>query len=388
MLPNTLRAMYNFMDVLHEVPAVLNALPPEALKGLSATCRGLRASFCAQVSVIYLAVATDASKLCCTTWPQLMLVVCTSQELLNSKLSPQWHFMMEIKVVCDDSTTAALIRPYQQLLGPLIDLPSQHYNVLADFVEMHRLETTMLTLQGPLVGCSTVQFLTRDLWPAVTRLKVIASPQLRVETLSHLCDSLQFLTHIIILDTPVDALALLRLGTAWPYLQGVKLGNNQLDADAISAIAQVKWPWLRHFILKSNLLGVAGMQHVVSCSWPQLCHLCLQDVGMNAPDVHCLTQGQWPVLQYLCLDGNNIDATGISYLVQGSWPLLCRLNLSIASQGLDEEAYSKLGISDKDISEMMHEHRFGVKPSKNSLVYDGNSHLLQFPDLQLKIFHS
>ena len=289
-------------------------------------------------------------------------------------------------VVIFKAQSAVLIRPHQQLLGPLLDLPSQHCKVLSDFVDMHRQGTAALTLQGPFVGCSTVQLLTYDLWLAVMRLEVIASPQLRVESISHLRDSLHFLTQITMLDTPLDASALLGLGAAWPQLEKVQLSNNQLDADAISAIAQAKWPCLRQFTLESNMLGVAGMQHLVSCSWPRLFHLCLEDVGMNASAVHCLTQGQWPALQILLLDGNNIDASGVSYLVQGNWPLLCSLSLSIASQGSDKEAYSKLGISDKDIFEMMREHRLGVKPSKISLVYSGESHLPQFSDLKLQIF--
>ena len=87
--------MRSFIDLLHEVPAVLEALPLEAHKALSATCRSLRTSFCAQIKVISMSDAEDASRLCCMTWPQLLMVVCTGGSKLI-KLSAQWEQAMEV----------------------------------------------------------------------------------------------------------------------------------------------------------------------------------------------------------------------------------------------------------------------------------------------------
>ena len=86
------------------------------------------------------------------------------------------------------------------------------------------------------------------------------------------------------------------------------------------------------------------MQHLESYSWPSLKFLTLDHTCIDGAAIQYLAQGPWPALRWLSLDGNDIDCSGIYHLVQASWPLLCKLVLS--DEGLDEEAYSFLGISD------------------------------------------
>ena len=66
----------SLIDVVREVPTLLEGLPPAALKNLSTTCKSLRSSFCAWVSVITLSEAKDACKVRCNTWPHLMMLAC------------------------------------------------------------------------------------------------------------------------------------------------------------------------------------------------------------------------------------------------------------------------------------------------------------------------
>ena len=138
------------------------------LKNLSATCRTLRTSFCARVTVITLSDAADASKLCCTTWPQLMMVV-FENDATRGKLSAQWEIMMEIELLaggCVSSRqTVMLFRSYHQLNAPLTDLPSQHCAALSDFAVKCRGTALVITLQGPCVGCGAVQSLTNSICP-------------------------------------------------------------------------------------------------------------------------------------------------------------------------------------------------------------------------------
>ena len=84
-------------EVLIETP-LLNVLPPAAVKSLSATCRSLRTCFRARVRVISLSDPAGIPKLCCTTWPKLLTVVCTNFSHLRSKLSADWRYMAELQL--------------------------------------------------------------------------------------------------------------------------------------------------------------------------------------------------------------------------------------------------------------------------------------------------
>ena len=88
---------------------------------------------------------------------------------------------------------------------------------------------------------------------------------------------------------------------------------------------------------------MAGILYLAGWSLPFLECLNLENIGIDADACAYLGLGRWPELQDLHVVGNNIGTKGVSYLVQGDWPLLTTLNLS--SQGLDEEAYTLMGIA-------------------------------------------
>ena len=212
--------MPSFTDVLHEAPILLEALPSEALKVLSATCRSLRILFCAQVKVISLSDVKDASKLCGPTWPQLLMVVYTSEPQLASKLSAEWECMMEMSV-CSRSKlgpwgfkTAGLVQSRQQVHTPLMGFQEQQSAVLSVFADRHRHTAQKMTLQGPLVGYRVVQTLFNDFWPKVEDLYLIGSPQLTADSMSHLNGSLPKMVNVEITHCHSAALDLLRSGTS------------------------------------------------------------------------------------------------------------------------------------------------------------------------------
>ena len=346
--------MHSFLQISHEAPRILEYLPPGELKNLSATCRTLRSSFCARITVITMSDLADASKLCCTIWPQLMMVVRNMplgyQLEAKRKLSAQWEIIMEIELVFTEGflraskTEVTLVRSQQQHNHSLIDLPSQHCVALSEFAAEQRHAATWMILRGQPVGCRAVQSLTHDAWPLLTHLRVVNAPLLEEASMSHLVASLPHLQAITIHGCLLHGAALISLGTGWPYLHSLDLSNNQLDATAISRVSQGNWSLLGWLYLNGNVLDTACMQQLISGSWPSLRFLALEHACINAPAVHCLAQGRWPALRTLNLIGNNISAAGVSYLVQGNWPQLCRLMLS--DQGLDAEACSLLGIAE------------------------------------------
>lgn len=344
--------MCSFVELLHEVPRVLEVLSPTGVKSLSATCRSLRTLFCEGVKVIYLSDPTDASKLCCMTWPQLVMVVCSGESKLSCKLAPQWEYMVEYMVEYRvelqlPSRTAVLVRPCQQLQNSLVGPGTQHCAALSKFADRFRTEAFMvsgMTLRGPCVGCRVVQCLTLAPWPVVKYLKVEDSPQLGLQSLSDLCNSLPHLTDIDLADCFLDATLLLKFGFKRPQLWCLRLSNNQLDLNAIAALAHA-CPRIVHLSLELNMLDAAGMQRLVSCSyaWLALTHLTLRHACIDGPGLNCLAQGHWPELLVLDLCGNHVETKClVSYLTRRSWPLLQTLVLSV--QDLNEEACSLLGI--------------------------------------------
>lgn len=374
--------MCSFMDVLYETPRLLEVLPPATLKNLSATCRSLRTSFCAQVRVIGLSDPEEASKLSCVTWPQLVLVVCTDVNLRKSHFSADWEYMLGM-VMDGACYSAVMLRSHSADSLSVVDLPSQHCVALADLADKHRHATTFMHLQGPLMGCSAVQILTQGRWSVLERLRVCQAPQLGVDSVSHLCN-LQSLTDVTISDCCLDAAALMQLSTGWPLLERIQLNNNGLDANTISALPRDKWPDLFLLELGSNTLGAAGIQHLVSCSWPELMRLSLDHTGIDDHDLRFLLQGQWPALRELNLIGNNISAIGISHLVHGRWPYLRRIFLS--PQSLGEEAYSLLGIAVEPTSRNIGQQHTALATNHPTAVFElctYASSLPQFPSLDI-----
>ena len=333
----------SFIDVLHEAPTLLEELLPVQLKNLSATCRSLRTSFCARVRVITLTDPTNASNISCNTWPQLVMTTCTTGEGLQSKLSAHWECLLKISLL---NASAVLIRPLQRLHTAAIDLSTQHCVALLAFADKHRHTTKTLSLRGPLAGCRAIQVLTQNTWPMLGSVALVDSPQQGWDSVSQLSKSMHSVVNVNIVDSCLDASGLLRLVTEWSQLKLLRLSNNQLDPNALSAISQAKCPRLQCLLLSSNILGAAGMQHLVSCSWPSLTSLALEHECIDGPALSCLAQGQFPSLGCLSLRGNNIDAAGISYLVQGNWPKLMMLMLS--EQCLDQAAYSLLGVTEAE----------------------------------------
>lgn len=387
---------HSFLEVLHEAPRLLDLLPPASRKSLSATCRSLRISFCTRVSVITLSEPADTSKLCCTTWPQLTMVMCTHGSnlrylKLRDRLSAGWECMVEMELgvwpfggQSPSKTThrsAVLVRARQQFHTPLNHISHRHHAALSAFADMNR-HSGSLTLQGPFVGCSVVQCLTHDCWPLLRHLTLANSPNVGLGSMPHLSKLLSSLTIIGILDCGLDASDALQLGTGSPQILELNLYNNQLDASSISSMAHAKWPSLCRLSMCSNTLGCADMQHLVSCSWPSLRSLNLTHACLDASSLQCLAQGQWPALQHLNLSGNSIDAKGISVLVQGGWPLLVILSLS--DQGLDEEACSLLGMTKVDISRarIIVAQRLCLRCPR---VFCCDSYLPHFPQLTLRI---
>ena len=169
--------VHSFIQILHEAPRLMELLPAAAAKNLSAACRSLRTSFRQQVKVIHFN-STDTSKLCCETWPQLVMVTCDYGSSFDRHLSAQWECLLDMSVESAHSRSAWVIKPHQQLHVPMNGLSSQYCAALSAFAVRHRHTATGLVIHGPLVGCRVVQSLTDTYWPLLHSMSVTGSSHL------------------------------------------------------------------------------------------------------------------------------------------------------------------------------------------------------------------
>ena len=168
----------------------MDILAPAAFKDLAATCR---TSFCECVRIICLSIPSDASQLCSTTWPQLMMVVYTvgirpEQQAVNSV-----GFLVEVEAVAKHPKCkcAVLMRPHNKLHGQWqSSLPSQHYTALSTFV--YRRRPQMVTLWGPVVRCKPFRpaVQVRHGCQAMVSLHMVNSLQLGVMSMSRVVGKL------------------------------------------------------------------------------------------------------------------------------------------------------------------------------------------------------
>lgn len=380
--------MCSFIDLLYETPRLLEVLPPTSLKSVSATCKSLRTSFRARVSIIHLSCPEDALTLRCATWPQLVLVVCTSDsELRSTHFSAGWQYMLGLVMRGACFKSAVMVVSHSLASLPVIDLSKRHCTALADFADKHSHDTKFLRLQGPCLVGRAFQALAQGPWLVLDCLEVCKAPQLGVEGASHLCH-LYTLTDITFADCCLDAAALMQLGTGCPGLERICLSNNQFDANTILGLPRNKWHQLWMLELSFNTLGPTGMQHIASCSWPEMMCLSLHHTGIDEHDLKWLAQASWPTFRILNLAGNIINAVGSSHLLHGNWPYLRRICLS--AEGIDEEARSLLGIAAEPTSRIdCQQHAANPIQCSEICIYGSESELLpQFPSLEIVVAHN
>lgn len=112
-------------------------------------------------------------------------------------------------------------------------------------------------LRGPLIGCKVLRSVTEVLWPKLESIELMDSQQLGGDSMSHLGDSWRHVTGLNILDSFLDASVLLQICTGWPQLRHLSLSNNQLDANAVWALTQVRWTDLYTLSLNISKLEVS-----------------------------------------------------------------------------------------------------------------------------------
>lgn len=105
------------------------------------------------------------------------------------------------------------------------------------------------------------------------------------------------------------------------------LAGNDLEADAMEALAEASLEWLTALYLSENKLDAVAASLLSSADWPLLHFLDLSDNELDSLAMQHLAQGQWEGLLLLSLCTNAVGTSGVRFLMEGQWSGLESLTL-------------------------------------------------------------
>ena len=135
------------------------------------------------------------------------------------------------------------------------------------------------------------------------------------------------------------------VNAAWPLLEQLDLGANQLHSGQWVQLAQGSWPSLKVLGLSACKADAAAIAELVRGDWPYLAKL---DLSCNSLDAHCiamLTAADWLRLKEIQLQSSNLDDFAILELVRGHWLCLEVLNIG-GNKALTTDALGHLSKAD------------------------------------------
>jgi len=325
-------------DVVHAAPRLLEVLPPESLKALSATCSFLHTWTRTQITALTLPISDHLTLLQPQQWPSLCVVwiTATARDLLSVCLQ---HVRRDCAVLADlvssstlnpltDGKRLLLIMPATKRLGSHGLAPCQiHLPAMSQFAE-HSKEAQSTCVAVPLLdkGEDTLRQLSGMIWPHLSLL-VISSNRIGSDAFVDLMpNNLPSLKTFTIRANKFDTQAAVHLAKGLPRMLSSLLLVTNIDAAAAHHLSTADWPYLANLHIHSNMYKLPGVQ------------------SLNAASVQKLAQGQWPLLEVLDLRCNDLDQCAIGHLIQGCWPMLRRLTLD--SKCMTEAVCGMLSILD------------------------------------------
>ena len=315
------RSAVTLMDVVHAAPRLLEVLPPESLKALSATCSFLHTWTRTRITALTLPTCDHLTLLQPQQWPSLCVV---------------W-----ITATAGTFVSACLQRVRRDWV------------VLADTVSRYTLDAVGKTLI--LVMPATKHSGSHGLAPCQIHLPAMS------QFAKHSKEAKSKVVSVNLLDKEDGSLRQLS-SMAWPHLSVLAIFSDRIGSDAFLNLNPNNLPSLTTFtirarnfdtqaavhlakglprVLSSLLLftniDAAAAHHLSTADWPNLVDLRINSpMGMHelhgsqsldAASVQKLAQGRWPLLEELDLSCNDLDQCAIGHLVQGRWPVLRHLTL-------------------------------------------------------------
>lgn len=171
---------------------------------------------------------------------------------------------------------------------------------------------------------ATSQKLRQHLHSSVTSL--FAQGQGQLGTLKDTdLPALQYLT----CSEQVEAIELLRLSYgSWPNLRCVDFNSAGLDYACLLLLVRAHLPFLQVLKLSENNLRSRGMEALQLGKWPVLKSLDVNRCNLDDSSIQHLTAATWTTLKKLRLRGNPLTAAAVAQLGKGHWPQLRCLDVS------------------------------------------------------------
>ena len=300
-------------------PRLLDTLPPESLKALSATCSLLHIRICTQVTALTLPISDHLTLLQPQRWPSLCVVwITVAAGTSRSECLPT--IRKDCAVFADlaasktfdpltDGKELVLIMPATKHVGSHGLTPCQIRSpAMSQFAEYSKeAYCVIVTVLDREKG--TLRQFNSMTWPHLSIL-IICSDSIGSDAFLHLKpDTLPSLTCLLIKTFKFDTQAAIHLTTGLPLrLLSLQLFTH-IDAIAAHHLSTANWPYLGLLRINSKVSEVPDAQ------------------SLDAASVQKLAQGQWPFLEGLDLKCNDLDQYAIGHLTQGHWPMLKKLTL-------------------------------------------------------------
>ena len=323
------------LDVVHAAPRLLEVLPSESLKALSATCSFLHTWTRTQITALTLPICDHLTLLQPQQWPSLCVVwiTATAVDLLSVSLR---HVRRDCAVLADlvssstldvltDGKRVVLIQPATKCLGSHGLAPCQiHLPAMSQFAEHSEEACVVVALLDR--GEDTLRLLSDMMWPHLSLLAIFSNRIGSDAFVNLVPNNLPSLKTFSIRAHKFDTQAAFHLARGLPHMLSSLLLVTNIDAEAAHHLSTANWPYLTRLQIDSNMYKLPGVQ------------------SLTAASVQKLAQGQWPLLEVLDLRCEDLDQCAIGHLVQGCWPMLRKLTLN--SKCMTEAVCGMLSIVD------------------------------------------
>ena len=306
-------------DVVHAAPRLLEVLPPESLKALSATCSFLHTWTRTRITASTLRISGHLSLLQPQQWPSLCVVwITASFDPLGSTglqhVRTDWMFlagMFSSSTLDADGLRLILIMPAIKHLGSHGLAPCQRHLLAMSQFAKHSKDARLKVMVVELLDKEddTLRQLSSMTWPHLSVL-AICSKRIGPDAFLHLKpNSLPSLDNLTIKTYKIATQAAKHLAEGLPRMLLSVLLFTSADAAAAHHLGTADWPCLAALHNNSYMYKLSG------------------DRSLDVASVQKLAQGQWPCLQELHLSCNDLDQCAIAHLIQGRWPMLRKLTL-------------------------------------------------------------
>ena len=291
-----------FLQVLHEVPDLYNALSSESVAALNATNTESEA----RAKEVILSEPGQLIDLLRTSRPWLATVTLEEQDGGAGR------------VVFSPAAISGISGSFPSVRHVYLSYSRLGPSAVQLLVKAHMPRLQVLHLSSNSLGAAGVRHLAQGRWPELEELQLSCT------------------------DLDVQAVPELLLGS-WPVLHMLNLHGNKVDRAAAGHFGAIidSFPEIKTLDLSGNDQAQSLHQTLPGNKpWPHLTALDLSCCNLEADDIQSLVVASLPQLNFLNLDDNKLCQRAMHQLVTSSWPYL--EHLSIVYQDMDASSVALL----------------------------------------------